>query len=208
MIDSIDQYNPAIVEITTPFTHLNFHMIDLKGWSGQIIKTDVSFFKILLENVMSIQLAHELRNEKKLVKNLTNINIQIGKIVNFGTLLIMMEDIKGGAVYIDQVPNLSQKIVSDFDFSQSRWNKLSYVFIISTKDEKFPLLLRTVVEALLLRDVMENNKFTLINDKAETDDKITGAKHRFRAPEALGFLNQIYNSFRSIGLTIKKREAD
>ena len=85
MINSIDQYNPAIIEITTPFTHLNFHMIDMKGWNGQIIKTDVNLFKILLENVMSIQLTHELRNDKKLTKNLTNINIQIGKIANMIT---------------------------------------------------------------------------------------------------------------------------
>jgi len=120
----------------------------------------------------------------------------------------MLEDMKGGVAYIDQIPLLSKKTVSDFDFSQQGWNKLNEVFIISTKDEKFPLLIRTIIEALLLRDVMESNKFTLINDKTDSEDKITGAKHRFRAPEALGFLNNIYSAFKSLGIILMDNGAE
>ncbi len=61
MIDSSEQYNPIIVEISTPFTNLNLQFIDVKDLNEQVQvsvkdvlgkKVDFSYLEMTKEKIV------------------------------------------------------------------------------------------------------------------------------------------------------------
>ncbi len=205
MIESKDLEDQSNIEIFLPFTSKNLQLIDIKGWKGQALKMDINTFKELVSRDMQLSVSDEIRSDKKLMKKISNVETQIIKRTEKGTVFVLIEKRKSGFALIGQSGTISDK--SDWNFSDDRWIKLREIFFFSMKNESFSLSLRTSVEAKLLKNIMERGykNFHFFNKKNESEEKIKLAEFQLNDIEVQDYFNKILAVLRCYGVQLFKK---
>ncbi len=200
MIDSIDALFQTSIEIFLPIANKNLHFIDVKDFDGQALRMDLPIFKELLKNYMKISYNEELGKNKKAIKRISDIEQDLQKRTTNGIVFVILEDIKGGAVYIGQKGTVNE--LSDLKFDAQGWNKLKEIYIFSKKGGQFLLSLRTAIEAKLLKTAKTSKKYVLLNNKEETDEKIRFAEYQLKDYEVELFYSKTKAIFSCFGFEL------
>ncbi len=193
MIEPKDLLEGSKIELDYPLAKPFILFINLKDWNGQGLRLKVEFLKKLMENYMTIPPPEGVNKNKKLLKKLTEINKQLNKRTEFGSIFIFLEDRTGGNVYIGQASKISK--INEWDFNEQGWNTFKEVFIFSLPGEQMSLSLRTSIEAKILKHLMNSKNFKLINDKAESEDKLRYAEFQLNDHNIVFFFNKIKSVF-------------
>jgi len=189
MIEPNDFLGGKTLNLHYPLSKRAILFISMKDWDGQALRLEVEFLKKLMENVFTIPPPPEQNKNKKFLKKLTELNNQLNKMTEFGTIFIFLEGRRGGNVYVGQASKLTR--VNDWNFDEPGWNSFEEVFVFSIEGEQMSLNLRTAIEAKLLKFLMNSTEFTLLNDKAESEDKLRYAEFQLKEPEVVRFYDKI-----------------
>ncbi len=200
MINSIDSLFQTSIEVFLPITNKCLQFIDVKDFDGQALRLDLPTFKELLINHMKISYIEELGKNKKAMKRISDIEQDLQKRTSNGIVFVMLEDIKGGVVYIGQKGTTNE--LADLKFDAQGWNKLKEIYIFSKKNGQFPLSLRTAIEAKLLKTAKSSKKYVLLNNKEETDEKIRFAEYQLKDYEVELFYSKVKAIFSCFGFEL------
>ncbi len=198
MIEPDDLLEESKIELIYPLVKPSILFIELSDWNGQGLRLKVDFLRKLIENYLTIPPPPEVSKNKKLLKKLTEINNQLNKRTEFGSIFIFLEDRRGGNVYVGQASKLSK--ITDWNFDDPGWKTFKEVFIFSLKGDQMSMSLRTSIEAKLIKFLMESKNFKLINDKAESEDKIKYAEFQLNDPNIVRFYNKMNAVFKCLDI--------
>jgi hypothetical protein len=200
MIEPNDILGESTIELNYPLAKRSIIFISLKDWKGQALRLEVEFLKKLIENYMTIPPPPDINKNKKLMKKLTDINNKLNKMTELGTIFIFLDDRRGGNVYVGQASKLSK--ITDWNFDEQGWSSFKEVFIFSLKGEAMTMSFRTSIEAKLLKFLMDSKNFKLINEKAESEDKLRYAEFQLNDPNVVRFFQKISAIFRCLDITL------
>jgi len=200
MINSRELIDSAEIEINIPFKNLDLQFITCKNWEGQAIKMPISLFKELLDSYLRILITDELRRDKKIVKKIININVQMEKHTDHGIVYILLEKPDGGIAKVGQLPKIS--VMGLDTFNEEGWAKFSEILLLSMKNQLFTLSLRTTIEAKILNSSLEKKTFKIIHDEKVTEEKIKLANFQFRDLNVLNYYKNLKNVLKCYGIKL------
>ncbi|HEC92031.1 MAG TPA: hypothetical protein ENI51_03410 [Candidatus Atribacteria bacterium] len=201
MINKKELIDPETVEFFIPFSNNALQFITIKGWDGQALKLNIDFFRQFLENYMRITVSENIRRDKKAMKKILDWGVMLKKFTDFGIIYIIYENYKGGYVYIGQKGSVQE--LENLDFKKDGWNKLEEILIFSKKDQ-LRLSLRTAIEAKILKEVMNNEKFRLLNNKRESEEKIKLSEFQLEDLDVKLYYNKIKLILTCLGISLLK----
>ncbi|MGQ4874097.1 MAG: hypothetical protein ACP6IY_08510 [Promethearchaeia archaeon] len=201
MINKKELIDPETVEFFIPFSNNALQFITVKGWEGQALKLNIDFFRQFLENYMRITVSENIRRDKKAMKKILDWGVMLKKFTDFGIIYIIYENYKGGYVYIGQKGSVQE--LENLDFKKDGWNKLEEILIFSKKDQ-LRLSLRTAIEAKILKEVMNNEKFRLLNNKRESEEKIKLSEFQLEDLDVKLYYNKIKLILTCLGISLLK----
>ncbi|MHA1272823.1 MAG: hypothetical protein ACTSVV_01780 [Promethearchaeota archaeon] len=201
MINKKELIDPETVEFFIPFSNNALQFITIKGWDGQALKLNIDFFRQFLENYMRITVSENIRRDKKAMKKILDWGVMLKKFTDFGIIYIIYENYKGGYVYIGQKGSVQE--LENLDFKKDGWNKLEEILIFSKKDQ-LRLSLRTAIEAKILKEVMNNEKFRLLNNKRESEEKIKLSEFQLEDLDVKLYYNKIKAILTCLGISLLK----
>ena len=202
MIKSSEEYDPVIVEIIRPITNLDLQVIEIKGWNGQVLKLGISLYEEIKANKATIQPDHGITNDKKILKKIAGLNQEIENRAQEGALVLILENYTRGNLYIAQVPKLFGKLTEEWDFAGADWKSFSDIFVFSLKIKPFILSFRSGVEALLLKNVMKNKNFKLLNENDYIEESIQIAEHQLKDEKILNYYQNIKDLLKTLNIKI------
>ncbi|MHA1292255.1 MAG: hypothetical protein ACTSQJ_06255 [Promethearchaeota archaeon] len=200
MIDSGEVIEQISIEINIPLKNFDIHFITAKNWDGQCVKMPVFLFKKLMETYLRILISDELRKDKKILKKIITINSDLKKHMDRGVVYVLIENYDGGAVRINQLGMISE--IDEETYKEEEWDRFSYVFIFSMKNQPFSLSLRSTIEAKIIKNAIKNKNYNLLNNKKESEEKIRLAEFQLKEPAIQKYYEFVRAIFRCFGIDL------